>query len=101
MARAVGICVGAVTLSAAEWIDGQVRFDRIPHDGKVALALEDFLQERPEARVGVTGQKYRKTVPYPTIAEPRAVAGDRGEPQQGEEPQPQQQLDDFAFLEHG
>jgi len=73
MSRIVGICVGAVTLSLAEEVDGRIVFDRLAHDGQVAPVLESLLNDRPGARVGITGQKYRKTVPYPTIAEPKAV----------------------------
>ena len=73
MSGAVGICVGAVTLSLAEGVDGRISFESIPHDGKVAQALESLLKARPGVRVGITGQKYRKSVPYPTIAEPAAV----------------------------
>lgn len=73
MSEAVGICVGAVTLSLAEGVDGRIAYKSVSHDGKVAEALQSVLRDRPGARVGITGQKYRKSVPYPTIAEPQAV----------------------------
>jgi predicted CoA-substrate-specific enzyme activase len=73
MSRTVGICVGAVTLSVAEDISEGIAYHRIPHDGKVAEALDSFLSTRPDARVGVTGQKYRKMAPYPSVPEPEAV----------------------------
>ena len=73
MSGAVGICVGAVTLSLAEGVDGHISFESVSHDGKVAEVLESLLKARPGVRVGITGQKYRKSVPYPTIAEPEAV----------------------------
>jgi len=73
MSQAVGICVGAVTLSLAEESGGRISFESVTHDGRVAEVLKGLLEARPGARVGITGQKYRKSVPYPTIGEPEAV----------------------------
>ena len=73
MSRAVGICVGAVTLSLVEEVDGSIAYESIPHDGRVAQTLKSLVDVRPGARIGVTGQKYRKSVPFPTIGEPEAV----------------------------
>lgn len=73
MSRAVGICVGAVTLSAAEKLPDGIAYHRLPHDGKVSETLKDFLSTRPGIHVGITGQKYRKTAPYASIPEPEAV----------------------------
>ena len=73
MSRIVGICVGAVTLSLAEETDGRMSFERVAHNGKVAQALKTLLKDRQGVQVGVTGQKFRKSVPYPSIGEPEAV----------------------------
>ncbi len=73
MSRAIGICVGAVTLSAAESNGDGIVYHRIAHGGDVSTTLQELLSTRPDVPVGITGQKYRKTAPYPSVHEPEAV----------------------------
>ena len=73
MSSAIGICLGASTVSVAQRIAGEIRYIHLPHDGKVAEVLEAVLAAQPSERVGITGRKFRKFVSFPTISEPEAV----------------------------
>ena len=73
MLRAIGICVGAMTVSVAEGSSEGMSFRRIPHEGNVAETLRSVLLDEHGARVGITGRKFRRLVNAPTIPEPEAV----------------------------
>jgi predicted CoA-substrate-specific enzyme activase len=73
MSNAIGICLGASTVSVALRSAGEIRFFRQPHDGKVAHVLDEVLAAHRTARVGITGRKFRKFLAVPTVSEPEAV----------------------------
>ncbi|HEY7746629.1 MAG TPA: acyl-CoA dehydratase activase, partial [Desulfuromonadales bacterium] len=71
--NAIGICLGASTVSVALRAAGEFRFSRLPHDGKVARVLDEVLAAHPIARPGITGRKFRKFLAVPTVSEPEAI----------------------------
>ena len=73
MSQAVGICVGAMTVSIAKESNEGITSRRIPHEGNVAETLKLILSEKSGARVGITGRKFRRLINAPTIPEPEAV----------------------------
>ena len=73
MQESVGICLGASTIGIAERRGGKIEFSRVHHDGKVAQAFQDILEEYLPARLGITGRKFRDLVAIPTVSEPEAV----------------------------
>lgn len=73
MNSAIGICLGASTIGVAVRTAGDIRFSRIPHDGKVAEVLDAVLAGQPSALVGITGRKFRKFLTVPTVSEPEAI----------------------------
>jgi predicted CoA-substrate-specific enzyme activase len=70
---AVGICLGACTLTLAQRKEGAIFFSSITHDGKVAESLRNILAESLPAKVGITGRAFRRMVTIPTLSEPEAV----------------------------
>ncbi|HXV19401.1 MAG TPA: acyl-CoA dehydratase activase [Desulfuromonadales bacterium] len=73
MSNALGICLGASTVSVALRTAGEIRFSRLPHDGKVARVLDEVLAAHRSARLGITGRKFRKFLAVPTVSEPEAI----------------------------
>lgn len=73
MGNAIGICLGASTVSVALRTADEIRFFRQPHDGKVADVLNAVLGEHRAARAGITGRKFRKFLAVPTVSEPEAI----------------------------
>jgi predicted CoA-substrate-specific enzyme activase len=73
MSNAIGICLGASTVSVALRAAGEIRFSRLPHDGKVAHVLDEVLAAHPSARLGITGRKFRKFLAVSTVSEPEAI----------------------------
>ena len=73
MSNAIGICLGASTVSVALRAAGEIRFSRLPHDGKVAHVLDEVLAAHRSARLGITGRKFRKFLALPTVSEPEAI----------------------------
>ncbi|UCF31883.1 MAG: CoA activase [bacterium] len=73
MSHAIGICLGATTISTAERSGETINFTRLHHEGRVGQALRTVLADRRNTRVGITGRKFRKLISVPTIAEPEAV----------------------------
>jgi predicted CoA-substrate-specific enzyme activase len=70
---ALGICLGACTLTLAYRTEDGISFSGITHDGKVADALSIVLDRSLPAKVGITGRAFRKMVTIPTLSEPEAV----------------------------
>jgi predicted CoA-substrate-specific enzyme activase len=71
--NAIGICIGASTISIAKKLGESIDFSRVHHDGKVARTLTEILDENLPAKLGITGRKFRNLVSIPTISEPEAV----------------------------
>lgn len=69
----VGVCIGASTISLAERANGEVRFKRVPHEGRVRDVLAEQLRGLLPANVGFTGRKFRKFLAVPSIPEPEAI----------------------------
>jgi len=70
---AIGLCLGACSISIARRIEGELALESIPHDGKVEVVLGRILAESLPARVVITGRAFRNMVTAPTISEPEAV----------------------------
>jgi predicted CoA-substrate-specific enzyme activase len=70
---ALGICLGACTITVARRNGNDLSFASIPHDGKVAEVLQSILAPALPARVVITGRGFRNMVTIPTISEPEAV----------------------------
>jgi predicted CoA-substrate-specific enzyme activase len=70
---AIGLCLGACSISTAWRRNGQIVLRSIPHAGKVAEVLECTLSHALPARVGITGRAFRNLVTLSTIAEPEAI----------------------------
>ncbi|MRR33152.1 CoA activase [bacterium] len=70
---ALGLCLGACSVTVARRSGGELTFESIPHDGKVAEVLRRILENALPARIGITGQAFRNMVTLPTISEPEAV----------------------------
>jgi predicted CoA-substrate-specific enzyme activase len=70
---AVGICLGACTLTLAQRKEEGISFSSITHDGKVAESLRNVLAESLPSKVGITGRAFRRMVTIPTLSEPEAV----------------------------
>ncbi len=73
MQKAIGICIGASTISIARKTGEKIEFSRVHHDGKVARVLTEILDGNLPAKLGITGRKFRNLVSVPTISEPEAV----------------------------
>ncbi len=70
---AVGLCLGACTVTIAKRTGESVTFESIAHDGKVGDVLRKSLAGLLPARIGITGRTFRNLVSLPTIPEPEAV----------------------------
>ncbi|WP_162604841.1 acyl-CoA dehydratase activase [Geomonas ferrireducens] len=73
MRGAVGLCLGATTITMAQRRGHGVRIDSFPHEGKVAARLLPLLRAVGDAPVGLTGRKFCRQLPLPTVSEPEAV----------------------------
>jgi predicted CoA-substrate-specific enzyme activase len=71
--NAIGICLGASTISIAGRSGEKIEFSHISHDGKVAQTLREVLDGNPTAKLGITGRKFRNLVSIPTVSEPETV----------------------------
>ena len=71
--NAIGICLGASTISIARRSGEKIDYSRINHDGKVAQVFREILERNLPARLGITGRKFRNMVTIPTLSEPEAV----------------------------
>ncbi|MHC1698243.1 MAG: acyl-CoA dehydratase activase [Geobacteraceae bacterium] len=72
-AEAIGICLGACTITIARRQGGQRVFSQIRHEGKVDEVLRQFLDTALPARVSITGRSFRNLITLPTLSEPEAV----------------------------
>lgn len=70
---ALGICLGACTITLARMTDQGISYSGITHDGKVAETLRSVLAESLPAQVAITGRAFRRMVTMPTLSEPEAV----------------------------
>ncbi len=70
---AIGICLGASTITIARQKGGHLSFSQIRHEGKVDKVLRQFLDSALPARVSITGRSFRDLITIPTISEPEAV----------------------------
>lgn len=70
---AIGICLGACTITIARRQGGSRSFLQIRHEGKVDDVLRQFLDTALPARVSITGRSFRNLITIPTLSEPEAV----------------------------
>lgn len=73
MVEAVGICVGATTISVARRTGEGVILRSLAHEGQVGEKLASLLNELGSCRLGLTGRKFRERLSIPTLSEPEAV----------------------------
>ncbi len=71
--RAVGICLGASTISIVQRKNGKISFSRISHGGKVEDSVRKIIHSAVPSRVGITGRKFRDLMNIETVSEPEAV----------------------------
>jgi predicted CoA-substrate-specific enzyme activase len=72
-AEAIGICLGASTITIARRQGEHRSFSQIRHEGKVDEVLRQFLDTALPARVCITGRSFRNLITIPTLSEPEAV----------------------------
>ena len=73
MTGSVGFCVGASTISVARRLGRGIRFERFVHNGEIGGRFQSLVEELDPARLGITGNKFRKLLDVPTVSEPEAV----------------------------
>ncbi|MGA7827262.1 MAG: acyl-CoA dehydratase activase, partial [Geobacteraceae bacterium] len=70
---ALGICLGATTITLARRQAGRLSLAQIRHEGKVDEVLRKFLDAALPARVSITGRSFCNLITIPTLSEPEAV----------------------------
>ncbi len=73
MEEAIGICVGAATITVARRTGGDVTLRALPNEGQVGETLARLCGGFGPFRLGLTGRKFRDRMAIPTISEPEAV----------------------------
>ncbi|MBN1525430.1 MAG: hypothetical protein JW904_13155 [Spirochaetales bacterium] len=78
--RALGVCLGASTISAVELAKNGENLSVektyiIPHEGNPKEAFENFIAEykNSDIQIMITGRKFRQFVQLPSITEPEAI----------------------------
>lgn len=70
---ALGICLGASTITLARQQKGRLSLSRIRHEGKVDEVLKQLFDSVLPTRVSITGRSFRNLITIPTLSEPEAV----------------------------
>ncbi|HEY5973394.1 MAG TPA: BadF/BadG/BcrA/BcrD ATPase family protein, partial [Geobacteraceae bacterium] len=72
-AGAVGICLGATTITIAQRTGQGLQLRSLAHEGQVGAKLAALLDEFGSVMLGLTGRKFRKRLAIPTVSEAEAV----------------------------